>query len=103
MATTANRQDFIARTRSVAALFIKASDAFGNLGNEMAYSDVGLPTDEGGLGPDDFFGVNADLTADDILLFYGTLAALLGTLTPEQKKVIYATKGSSQNILPPGI
>src|SRR6478672_1482803 len=100
MATTANRQDFINRTRRLAADFIKASDAFNALAAELTYLDLALPADQGGLSADDFLTMNNDLTPEKLLAFYAVLGALLEPLTVEQKKVIYAVKGSSMTILP---
>src|SRR3954447_6338343 len=103
MATTQNRQDFISRTRRLAAAFITASDTFSALAAELNYTDLALTAEEGGLSVDDFVMLNADLTPEKLLAFYAVLGALLAPLTVEQKKVIYAVKGSSQNILPPGV
>jgi hypothetical protein len=103
MATTANRQDFINRARRLAADFIKASDGFNALAAELTYTGLAQPADQGGLAADDFVMLNADLTPEQLLGFFATMQALLEPLTVEQKKIIYATKGSSQNILPPGI
>ena len=47
--------------------------------------------------------LNADLTPEQLLGFFATMQALLEPLTVEQKKIIYATKGSSMTIIPPGI
>ena len=103
MATTANRQDFINRARRLAADFIKASDTFNALAAELAYTDLALPPEDGGLSVEDFIGLNADLIPAQLLGFFATMQALLEPLTVEQKKVIYAVKGSSMTILPPGI
>jgi hypothetical protein len=103
MATTQNRQDFISRTRRLAADFIRASDTFNALAAELTYLDLALAAEVGGLSVDDFLTLNADLTPEKLLAFYAVLGALLAPLTVEQKKVIYAAKGSSQNILPPGV
>jgi hypothetical protein len=101
MATTANRQDFINRARRLAADFIKASDTFNALAAELTYTGLAQPSEEGGLTADDFVMLNADLTPEQLLGFFQTMQALLEPLTVEQKKVIYAVKGSSQNIPPP--
>src|SRR5215216_7432346 len=98
MATTANRQDFINRTRRLAAAFIQASDTFSALAAELNYTDLALAAEEGGLSADDFLTMNTDLTPEKLLAFYQVLGELLAPLTVEQKKVIYAVKGSSQNI-----
>ena len=103
MATTQNRQDFISRARRLAADFIKSSDTFNALAAELNYTGLALPAEQGGLSADDFAGINGDLTPEQLLGFFATMQALLEPLTVEQKKVIYATKGSSQNILPPGM
>lgn len=102
MATTANRQDFINRTRRLAAAFISASDTFNALAAELTYLDLSLAAEEGGLSLDDFLTQNNDLTPEKLLTFY-TVLGLLAPLTVEQKKVIYAVKGSSLTILPPGV
>lgn len=100
MATTANRQEFIRRTRALAADFVKASDTFNALAAELVYTHLAEDPNIGGLTPDDFIGVNADLTAGHIINFYATMQALLAPLTTEQRETIYAVKGSS-NIIPP--
>src|SRR4030095_3688678 len=100
MATTANRQDFISRARRLAADFIKASDTFNALAAELKYTGRSLRADQGGLTPDDFVSLNADLTPEQLLGFFATMQALLEPLTVEQKKVIYATQGCSMTILP---
>jgi len=101
VATTANRQDFINHARRLAADFIKASDTFNALAAELTYTGLALTAEEGGLSVDDFVMLNADLTTKKLLGFYAVLGELLAPLTVEQKKVIYAVKGSS--ILPPGL
>ena len=103
MATTANRQDFISRARRLAADFIKASDTFNALAAEINYTGLASPPDQGGLTAEHFAGINSDLTPEQLLGFFATMQALLEPLTVEPKKVIDATKGSSQNILPPGV
>lgn len=95
------REDFINRTRRLSAAFIKASDAFNALVAELTYLDLALPAEEGGLGPDDFQGMNSDITREDILTFYSTMQSLLEPLTVEQKKVIYRVKGSDSMVPPP--
>ena len=47
--------------------------------------------------------LKADLTPEQLLGFFATMQALLEPLTVGQKKVIYAVKGSSMTILPPGV
>jgi len=94
MATTANRQDFINRTRRLAAAFISASDTFNALAAELTYLDLALAAEEGGLSVDDFLTMNNDLTPEKLLAFYAVLGALLAPLTVEQKKVIYAVKAA---------
>ena len=101
MATTQNRQDFINRTRRLAAAFVSASDTFSALAAELNYTDLALPAEEGGLSAEDFDRYNNDLTPEKLLGFYAVLGALLAPLTVEQKKVIYAVKGSSSSIPPP--
>jgi hypothetical protein len=98
---SANRQYFISRARRLAADFIKASDTFNSLAAELNYTGLTLPADQGGLSADDFAGINADLTPEQLLGFFATMQALLEPLTVEHKKIIYAVKGSSQNIPPP--
>lgn len=96
---SATKTDFINRVRRLAATYIQASDAFANLVSELTYSGYA----EGNLTAADFEGINADITPEQVLLFFATLEELLSPLTPEQKKVIYALKASSQHILPPGV
>jgi hypothetical protein len=101
VATTANRQDFINRTRLLASAFIKASDTFYSLAGELKYSPMTLPIEEGGLSAADFVLQNSDLTAEQLLGFFATMQALLEPLTDEQRRLIYAVKGSSTAIPPP--
>jgi hypothetical protein len=103
MATNQNRQDFINRTRALAAAFVKASDTFSALAAELNYTDLALTAEEGGLSADDFLTQNIDLTPEKLLGFYAVLGELLAPLTVEQKKVIYAVKGNSMTILPPAM
>jgi hypothetical protein len=103
MATTPTRQDFINRTRALAAAFVKASDTFSALAAELTYTDLALAAEAGGLSVEDFTQMHPDLTPEKLLAFYSVLQALLAPLTVEQKKVIYAVKGSSMTILPPGV
>jgi hypothetical protein len=76
---------------------------FNALAAELVYTNLNDLPEAGGLTEEDFIGLNADLTPAQLLGFFTTMQALLEPLTVEQKKVIYAVKGSSQNILPPGI
>lgn len=101
MTTSPNRIEFITRVRRLAAAFIQATDTFANLSAEMTYSNYDEAPELGGLTADDFVGINADLTPEQVLLFFQTMAALLGPLTVEQKKVFYALKASAQHIAPP--
>ena len=52
---------------------------------------------------DNFVALNADLVPEQLMGFFATMQALLEPPTVEQKKIIYATKGSSMTILPLGI
>ena len=104
MATTANRQNFIARSRRLAADFVKASDAFNALASELTYTHLAEDPASGGLTEEDFIRGNADLTPGHILSFFSTMQALLAPLTVEQKEIIYAVKGSGSDIpLPPAV
>ena len=96
--TTANRQDFIARTRRLALAFVQASDTFKALAAELLYTPYALPADQGGLSADDFALNNADLTVEQLLAFYQTMEILLSPLTDDQKRVIYAVKGGGSGI-----
>jgi len=89
-----NKRDYINKMRRLAAAFIVAGDAFGNAQSERFYAAYEFTAD-------DFAG--SDITVEQFDTFVTTMQGLLGSLTPEQKQAIYAVKGSSQNIAPPGM
>lgn len=88
-----NKIDFINKMRRLAALFITGSDGFGNLMNEQFYTNYVFEDT-------DFTG--SDITAAQFNTFITTMQGLLSSLTAEEKQAIYAVKGNSQNIAPPG-
>lgn len=100
-----NRTKFLAETRDLASAFINASDTFATLSARFKHAGFADAPESGGLTngvagnlladppvmlvPSDFTGENADITREDVLLFYQTMAALLLPLTDEQKRVFY--------------
>lgn len=97
------RHEFVVRTRRLANLFIKASDEWVSLAAELKYRGWDKPAEEGGISPDTFTGINADITREDLLAFFGLLDGLLTPLTPEQRAIFYRLRASSQQLsmLPP--
>ncbi len=84
-------KEFLAQTRTLARDFIRASDTANALGAEWQYATATEPDEE--TPQNDLVNLaDKSVLEAQLAAFYETLGALLGPLTDDQKKAIYALK-----------
>lgn len=101
MAASPIRQKFIQNTRNLAEILIYVSDRANNLGAELALTPYFLSEEEGGFSREDFEN-SPEISAADIMAFYGAVQTILGSLDDAKKRSIYTVRSGINTSGPVG-
>ncbi len=92
--TRPQASDFVSNTVALANMFIQASNQARALADELHLRGLDASPEQNGLTNTkyDFDGTNSSFTREKILAFYQVIGTLLGGLTEDQQRIIYALK-----------